>query len=300
MEDRTLILLSCSRDKRDDGTSWSQKDQKITDRNCLPGEGTRLVAGRKWIFDRLKGEKPWLYSAQSGRGGKITRVYDLLSDSYYQSVFNWDRLASTGAQIYHHIFKADAGPDSLAKIATILVRRLDDISDGIPPKLGDWVRLTSARGSSFEFSFEKGWKTNTEAAREGLLLTERQVLDENRWLGSLPPKVLNQWILAEHAWRQVNGPDGCDFGASAVSFARAVEGFFRHEMKRDEASLRDILTWLSVSQFARVRLYHDLSELKDYRDRGAHSNGPPVGQSEAVRARGLALDILRRAVRAQL
>ncbi len=93
--------------------------------------------------------------------------------------------------------------------------------------------LTSARGSSFEFGFEKSLGKNTEAAREGLLLTQRQILDQNRWLASLPPKVLDQWILAEHACLQVKGQDGGDFGASVVSFAKAVEGLFRREMKKE-------------------------------------------------------------------
>jgi hypothetical protein len=120
-------------------------------------------------------------SSQGSRGGKITRVYDLLSDSSYQSVFDWERLAGTGSRIYHRIFKADAGPDSLSKIATILVRHLDEICDG-RPEFDKWLRLISIRGSSFEFSFEKSLNKNAEAAREGLLLTERQVLDQNRWL----------------------------------------------------------------------------------------------------------------------
>ena len=418
MDDRALILLSNSRDKRDDGMPWPEKAQKIIDHNSLPSEATKLVAGRRWIFARLKGENPWLYnqrgglcherwgnsklrlgpdfdgndrhglyreahdrykgrfftaldhelggetkvrfwdrirtqelpievvfvsalyglllwnepvqdydchfadyiredsrtvaekwgavltdalvefisrSSQGSRGGKITRVYDLLSDSSYQSVFDWERLAGTGSRIYHRIFKADAGPDSLSKIATILVRHLDEICYG-RPEFDKWLRLISIRDSSFEFSFEKSLNKNAEAAREGLLLTERQVLDQNPWLARVPAKVFNQWILAEHNWRQVQGPGDCDFGASVISFARAVEGFFRHEMKNEEASFRHILAELSKSRFARLGLYGDLSDLKEYRDRGAHSSGSPVRQSEAIAARELALNILKRAV----
>jgi hypothetical protein len=94
------------------------------------------------------------------------------------------------------------------------------------PEFDKWLRLISIRGSSFEFSFEKSLNKNAEAAREGVLLTERQVLDQNRWLARVPAKVLNQWILAEHNWRQVQAPGDCDFGASVISFARAVKAIF--------------------------------------------------------------------------
>jgi hypothetical protein len=67
-------------------------------------------------------------------------------------------------------------------------------------------------------------------------------------------------------------------------------------MKNEKASFRQILAELSKSQFARLGLYGDLSDLKEYRDRGAHSSGPPVRQSEAIAARELALNILKRAV----
>jgi hypothetical protein len=66
--DRALILLSCSRDKRDGGSPWPERARQITDRSCLPSQRTKLLIVRKWICHRLKGESPWLYNGDH-RGG---------------------------------------------------------------------------------------------------------------------------------------------------------------------------------------------------------------------------------------
>src|SRR5277367_5559686 len=68
MGDRALILLSCSRDKRDAGSGWPQNAPTIIDNKLLPTEGKRLGQVRRWIFDRLRGEKPLLYNADH-KGG---------------------------------------------------------------------------------------------------------------------------------------------------------------------------------------------------------------------------------------
>lgn len=432
MADRALILLSCSRDKRDGGSVWPQNAPKIIDSKLLPTEAQRLATVRQAIFRLLKGEKPLLYnsdhkgglcherwgnyklkngpdfqcndaggayreahdrykgrfftaldrelqgetdrfwdrirnrelpleilfvsglyglllwdepiqdydchfadytrdaagrtirekwgdvltdaliefinhSGRSGRGGNITRVYDFLSESYYQYVFNWERVSGislVGARIYHRIFKADAGSDALPKIATVLVRYLNRLCDGVAPKFNEWVTLTSATGSSFDFSFEQKLGDNQEAAREGLLLTKRQVLDQDEWLTALPGEALDQWVLAEHAWQQVQAEEQCDFGAIVVSFTKAVEGFFRpivsREISKESASLNDIVRVLSTAKFAHLGLTGDVRDLKRFRDRGAHSNGPAITRHQVPQARELALGILRRAAGARI
>lgn len=274
-------------------------DEPIQDYDCHLADYTRddlTTVMEKWGSILTDALVEFInHSAQSRRGGKITRVYDLLSDSCYQSVIGWNRIASinlVGPRIYHRIFRAEAGPDALSKIATVLVQYLDRICDGTVPNLDDWGRLTT---STFDFSFESAVGKNTEAAREGLLLTERQVLSSNPWLTRLPAKVLGQWVLAEHAWGQIQASDDCDFGAVTVSFAKAVEGFFRGEMNNENASFRDILRRLSSSQFAHLHLTNDIGDLKEYRDRGAHSKSPPIRRSEMMAARDLALKILQRA-----
>ena len=68
MQDRALILLSGSRDKRDDGSQWPNGAQTIIDRSYLPQEGANLAQLRKWIFQRLKGEEPRLYNSDH-KGG---------------------------------------------------------------------------------------------------------------------------------------------------------------------------------------------------------------------------------------
>jgi cytoplasmic iron level regulating protein YaaA (DUF328/UPF0246 family) len=383
MEDRALILLSCSRDKRDAGSSWPQNAPTLIDGSVLPTQAQEIARVRKWIYHRLKGEEPLVYnsdhkgglcherwgnyklklgpdfqghdaggayreahdrykgrfftaldrelqgetgsfwnrirnrelpleilfvsglyglllwdepiqeydchfadyclgsdpktikeiwgdvltdvlvefinrSGRSARGGKITRVYDLLSDSYYQSVFSWNRVSGinlVGSRVYHRIFADDAGADVLPKIATLLVRYLDRLCDSAAPKFNNWMTLTGATGSTFKFGFEREIGNNREAAREGLLLTERKVLDRDAWLSALPKKAFDQWILAEHALQQVQVEQQCDFGAIVVSFAKVVEGFFRpilnRETKRENASLNDIVSMLSTSKFNR-------------------------------------------------
>ncbi len=56
-----LVLLSCSRDKRDDGGLWPDQAAKFT-AAFLSANGMKLATIRHWIFDRLRCERSWLYN----------------------------------------------------------------------------------------------------------------------------------------------------------------------------------------------------------------------------------------------
>lgn len=68
MEPRSLILLSCSREKRSDGERFDPDSRRICSERFLPREGSRLLDCRKRIWTLLKGGPPRLYN-EDQKGG---------------------------------------------------------------------------------------------------------------------------------------------------------------------------------------------------------------------------------------
>jgi hypothetical protein len=130
------------------------------------------------------------------------------------------------------------------------------------------------------------------------------VLDRDGWLTKLPRRAFDQWILAEYAWRQVQTEEQYDFSARVVSFTKAVEEFFRlilsREIKKENASLNDIIGVLSTRKFSHLGLTDDVRNLKGFRDRGPHPYGPTIKRCEVLEVRELALGVLRRTVSARI
>jgi hypothetical protein len=98
------------------------------------------------------------------RSPPVERIYDLLSESIYQSVLDWRDLRS--APVYHRIFCGISGPDTLAPLATILARGVSKFSGGSGSYEFGWYPLEGEAGGGSEFGFEPEIGVDKRATRE--------------------------------------------------------------------------------------------------------------------------------------
>jgi cytoplasmic iron level regulating protein YaaA (DUF328/UPF0246 family) len=73
MSARTLILLSCSRDKRCGGARFDGSIRRLSTRTSLPNYSELFSRKREQIFDLLKGKTGRLYNEDQGGGYRDER-----------------------------------------------------------------------------------------------------------------------------------------------------------------------------------------------------------------------------------
>jgi len=273
-------------------------DELIQDYDCHFSDYTkdkrREAVSRIWgdtltlsLLDVVKAQK---------QPGKSVAVFDLLSELAYQKLFDWERVAGSGARIHHRIFKNLTGPDILQPLATILATQFATFLTG-PNQSGreKWY-LAPVRGRAVQFGFEYPIGDNPQAAREdGIAETTNDVLSNNPEFSGLPRHIRHQIALAEHSWRSIDPSREFDYGVISVSFAKAVEAYLRWVMPSfREETLGNILAAMSATPWA--DLYYAAAQLNDLRDSGAHGSSA-LTPTDVQRARALAFDVIARAER---
>jgi hypothetical protein len=206
----------------------------------------------------------------------IRHIFDLLSESTYQHMFNWGKIA--GVQVYHRVFKGLAGPDVLPKLAMILGKELPSFCSG-SKRFGydEWYRLPGDRESSIRYGFESQIGRKLDATREGELEETRKVVLERFPRLNEVPEALERLVLAEHSWEKVRNFEAFDFGAMIVSFSKAVECYLQQ--------VEDKKGWPDLGLL--------LHQLKILRSGGAHPAGQRKREHVAL-ARSLALGIFKK------
>jgi hypothetical protein len=171
------------------------------------------------------------FVGNQARHKPIRHIYELLSESAYQRLFNWREIAPSGVQVYHRIFKGLAGPDVLPKLATILAKQRSAFCGASRRfKYDQWYELPGDRQSPVRFGFESEIGRKIDATREGELgEAKSRVLEDFPCLRTVPD-ALDALALAEHSWEKVRRLDTFDFGAIIVSFAKAVECYLQRVM----------------------------------------------------------------------
>ncbi len=223
----------------------------------------------------------------AGRGC-FRRVYDLLSEESYQLVLDWERIASCGTQVFHRIFKESAGPDILAKFATIIGKHLQMFSPG--PVGFDRYQWYGVPGVAEDFGFEAKLFENPDAAREGPARRARKnLLEQHPGLRLLPTRMLGGFLLAESSWRQVQELEEFDFGAIIVAYSRAVESFLKWLCPEFKGlSLREMADRVS-ERASGESCANKLRKLATVRNAAAHSD-VHLTKSDVCQARKLALE----------
>lgn len=270
-------------------------DEAIQEYDCHSRDCTndhkKQTVGEIWGSTLTEGLREFIRSGS--RTTPFRRVYDLLSDSSYQQLFDWGKVASSGARVFHRIFKEIAGPDVLPKLARVLSERLDHFSFGLEQfQRNKWYMLED--GTEFSFEFPIG--DNRLALREGdIRAAQEEILKDRAELNKLPPYVLNMLVLAEHSFARVRSIETFDFGTVVVSFSKPVEAYFRNVVPgtSHRASIHEI-----ASKLKGRREWFDvcsqLRQLGDLRGRGAHPGS--TTRQDLTTARSLSLNILSRAV----
>jgi hypothetical protein len=119
------------------------------------------------------------------RSAPIKTVYDLLSESLYQSLFKWERIQN--AAVYHRIFQGVSGPDILDPLTRVLATKISGFTNGTYGK--GW----QPRGDEdqVEFGFESKVGEDALATREGdFERVRKHLLKQKPWLKSLPKHIV--------------------------------------------------------------------------------------------------------------
>jgi hypothetical protein len=226
----------------------------------------------------------------------ISRIYELMSESTYQCLFNWKEVARREVQIYHRVFRGLAGPDILSKLATILAQRLSAFGTGSHAfRYDQWYEMPGERQSLLRYGFESEIGRKLDATREGDLDEARtRILDRYPRLKDLPD-VRERLTLAEHCWDKSRGFEAWDFGGLIVSFSTAVECYLRRVVPNcsPELTLGKIGTCLR-GQRHWSELSSSVLTLNDLRRRAAHPLGPRTRREHLTQARDLAHNIFRK------
>lgn len=158
---------------------------------------------------------------------RIAVVYDLLSESLYQEAFRWGKVR--WAKVHHRVFRGLSGPDVLTALATVLS---DDVSKFAGAYDDRWYETKSQAGKVLEFGFEPRLDVDVTATREGdQEKTEALLQREFSFLSDLPPDVRQGLVVAELSRRKVLPLRKFDWGSIVVSFAKAVELYFKQLLK---------------------------------------------------------------------
>jgi hypothetical protein len=230
------------------------------------------------IWDGVMTDALSEFVASYAGNGPIRHIFDLLSESAYQRLFNWGKIAASGVQLYHRVFKGLAGPDVLVKLAVTLAKEFPRFYGGAR-RLGydEWYPLPGDRSSPVRYGFEPRIGTKLDATREGELEETRKVVLEVYPRLEEVPEALERLALAEHSWEKARNLEAFDFGALIVSFTKAVECYLRQvKIRKDRSDLGTLLR-----------------QLKSLRVGGAHAAGPRTREHVAL-ARNLALSIFKK------
>ena len=73
MQDRVIILLSCSRDKRQGGRFFDSTARRFGSSNCLPHNGNSILRHRRKIAEMLRGRQGRLYNQDQAAGFRDLR-----------------------------------------------------------------------------------------------------------------------------------------------------------------------------------------------------------------------------------
>jgi hypothetical protein len=219
----------------------------------------------------------------------IRTVYDLLSESLYQSLFAWEKIQ--GAAVYHRIFKGVSGPDTLAALARILASGTSGFGAGTYKQ--EWRQLIGGE-EPLDFGFESKLGHDPMATREGDVETIRnRLFKEQTWLNRLSEPLCEALVLAELSWRKVEDLPKYEWGGVVVSFIKPVERF-----------LKDCFYFVGKETFgdvaARVRtdpgwqpIYLPIERANGLFIRAKHLERPAIIRSDVPIARSLAFEILR-------
>src|ERR1039458_8631920 len=78
MQERTIILLSCSRDKRQGGDGFDETARRLASSTALPQQWKALLAERKKISTLLRGRRGRLYNDDQAGGFRDLRAWNRL------------------------------------------------------------------------------------------------------------------------------------------------------------------------------------------------------------------------------
>jgi hypothetical protein len=223
------------------------------------------------------------------RSDPITTVYDLLSESLYQSLFAWEKIQ--GAPVFHRIFKGIAGPNTLVALARVLAR---DISGfGAKTYTQGWHEFSDG-GERLEFGLERKIGDDPIAMREGDVERIRnQLLKEQLWMNRLSEPLSEALVLAELSWRKVKDLPKYEWGGVAVSFVKPVERFLKDYFRLvGKETLGDVMASARADSAWR-QMYVPLQQLNDLFIRAKHLEPPPITHRDVPGVRSLAFEILR-------
>jgi hypothetical protein len=232
--------------------------------------------------------------------GKITKVYDLLSESLYQNLLDWKLVKKPGVDTYHRVLKGLSGPDALTSLATILPKHLTIFAGQTGSFEPDvWYDVPGEIHEDINFGFEAEIGKNETATREGdLEESERNLRKQNRWFRSLlSTDVRRALILAEHSWRKAKGHHDYEWGSLVVSFAKPVERYFKDVFGLFGNETLGLIVNRVQGDRNWGKFHGRLRSLNELRIRGAHITRPPITQEEVPDARKLVLEILGEAVK---
>jgi hypothetical protein len=234
-------------------------------------------------------------NAEASKGRPFRCVFDLLSEEFYQGLFDWTSICGKAkVQVNHRAFRTLSGPRILPHLADILARDLRRFCSAEKRFHRDtWYSCRAASGSPVEFAFEYPLGTLAGAAREGDTSAAAASLQaELPGFRKLRADLRNDLIVAEHSWRMAVRVKTFDFGILVVAFARPVERWLKVALPQGAA---DEFGIVAAVQKYRQPLSADFASLWDLRNAGAHPDPKPVERHEAAFARSLALKILSHA-----
>lgn len=237
------------------------------------------------------------HRCQQAETGPVTHVYDMLSESSYQKMFDWKRIRNSGVEVLHRIFLGFAGPDILSPAAKLICREIDHFISGEQQQFGcgPWYG-TGDQGDRIQFGFEYPIGSRS-ATREGDIDRVRRELGSTfAELRDYYPACFDQLVLAEHSLRTVEHLNDLDFSVMVVSFSKAVERFLKQVMpahrKEDIRTLGELI--LELGEHPKIKhLQRDAKTLNGLRRPGAHEIIVDYTPGDAKRARTAAINILR-------
>jgi len=224
---------------------------------------------------------------------RITILYDLLSESFYQGAFDWKDVKRSKIKVYHRIFRGVSGPDILTALAIVAT---DNVSTFASRYREGWYSLETGVDKNLEFGFESDIGEDKTATREGdLEKVEGLLSKEFSFLCDLPVEVRRALILAEVSRRKVAPLSAFDWGGIVVSFAKPVERFCKDILNlRSNETLGEVIATVEHIK-AWQPVYERLKRLNQMFVRGKHLKPPPIQRNEVESARHLAFEILEHA-----
>jgi len=218
-------------------------------------------------------------------------VYDLLSDGLYQRAVGWTLLSSKGQiGVRHRVFRGVLEAEILSAIADALVRHLDLFDPaGSQLKRDTWFPLGQTGDPRF-IGFETGpGSTELRDMADALIA-------ENPFLRNLSRAALDALARAELGWRRTKWISNFDLGLAIVSYAKAVETYFRSDPSFG-CGKDDDLKEIAATVKEKLPVADSINDLhKNFRNDAAHGDRL-FDVNEVEEARKLAFTIIERAER---